>query len=371
MLTSLLRKYSPFVEGIRCNLKGNVRLRGKYLIIESDDWGGIRTPSNEALLAFKKRGFELYKYTYQNDALASKKDLEELFGLLLGIKNGDGKSPVITANAIMANPDFKRIRDSDFKVYFYEPFTETFKRYPEHKDNLRIWKEGIESGIFYPQFHGREHLNIRSWLKALQKPDDKVRYSFDWESTYSGIGNYAFMEAFDWESTEEVNEHIDIIHDGLRIFNQAFGYRAKTFMAPCYTWHPKLEQALADNGIEWIQSARNQLVRDNETDSYNRVAHYFSEKNCYNSRFNIRNVFFEPFDKRFKDWSNKAFYGVYLAFLMGRPAVISTHRINYVGYIDPKNRDNGLTQLRKLLRKIVNKWPDVKFISTDQLSNCT
>ena len=52
---------------------------------------------------------------------------------------------------------------------------------------------------------------------------------------------------------------------------------------------------------------------------------------------------------------------------MKRPAVISTHRINYVGYIDPKNKENGLRQLGKLLERILNKWPDVRFVTTDQL----
>lgn len=60
---------------------------------------------------------------------------------------------------------------------------------------------------------------------------------------------------------------------------------------------------------------------------------------------------------------------IQVAFLYNKPAVISTHRVNYIGYIDPKNRDNSLKQMKILLDKIIKKWPDVKFISTDQLSN--
>ena len=35
-----------------------------------------------------------------------------------------------TPLTIVANPDFSKIRDSDFSEYFYESFAETLKRYP-------------------------------------------------------------------------------------------------------------------------------------------------------------------------------------------------------------------------------------------------
>jgi hypothetical protein len=60
---------------------------------------------------------------------------------------------------------------------------------------------------------------------------------------------------------------------------------------------------------------------------------------------------------------------IQVAFLYNKPAVISSHRVNYVGYIDSKNRDIGLGQLKKLLERVVERWPDVNFISTDQLKN--
>jgi len=55
------------------------------------------------------------------------------------------------------------------------------------------------------------------------------------------------------------------------------------------------------------------------------------------------------------------------AFRWRRPAMISSHRVNFSGHIDEKNRARGLDALRLLLRKIVNRWPDVQFISADQL----
>jgi hypothetical protein len=57
------------------------------------------------------------------------------------------------------------------------------------------------------------------------------------------------------------------------------------------------------------------------------------------------------------------------AFLFDKPAVICTHRINFIGFINEKNRDRGLRDLDCLLKQITKKWPDVIFITTDQLSN--
>jgi hypothetical protein len=57
------------------------------------------------------------------------------------------------------------------------------------------------------------------------------------------------------------------------------------------------------------------------------------------------------------------------AFRWNRPAIISSHRVNFCGHIDPANRAKGLGDLRVLLKKIVEKWPDVEFMSAGELSD--
>jgi hypothetical protein len=55
------------------------------------------------------------------------------------------------------------------------------------------------------------------------------------------------------------------------------------------------------------------------------------------------------------------------AFRWNKPAIISSHRVNYCGHIDPNNREIGLSALKNLLDQIVNKWPDVEFMAADEL----
>jgi hypothetical protein len=57
------------------------------------------------------------------------------------------------------------------------------------------------------------------------------------------------------------------------------------------------------------------------------------------------------------------------AFKLGKPAIISTHRVNFVGGMSPLNRDRGLRELRFLLLSIIKKWPDTEFMSTGEFIN--
>ncbi len=357
-----------FINGIRINFHGK-KIGTKFIIFESDDWGAIRTPSKEAVEAFYNEGFENTRGIYHLDSLASEEDLACLFEVLYRHKGADGNPVRFTANAIMANPDFNKIEDSGFTEYYYESFTETFKRYPKHANNLLIWKEGIKNGIFQPQFHGREHLNIKRWLKALQAGDKNVHFCFKWNSTYSGKNDYSFMEAFDWDRPEDVNDHINILKDGIKIFEETFGYKSKTFIAPCYTWDTKLESELIELGIDWIQGVRFQFAPTGNFGQYHRIKHSFGEKNSLGIRFNIRNCAFEPTSNPNRDWVNTCLAQINAAFLMGKPAVISTHRINYIGFIEQQNRNQGIRNLNALLSGIKKYWPDAIFISTDQLGN--
>jgi hypothetical protein len=355
-----------FAAAADINRKGQA-VKEKLIVIESDDWGAIRTPSKEALAYFEQKGFDIANSIYKNDALASQDDLEKLFEVLQKYKGSDGKPAVITANAIMANPDFGKIEANGFQQYFWEPFSQTLKRYPKHQDNLKLWKQGKENGIFNPQFHGREHLNINRWMKALQAKDEAIMASFEQQTTYSGKGDYSFMEAYDWDSPSDIEQHKTIIAEGLEIFKEHFGFTPKSFIAPCYNWDTKLEPFLAGQGIEWIQSLRSQLQPTGVFNEYQAIRHSFGQQQN-GLRYNIRNCFFEPSMLPQKDWVDASLAQVQAAFLFSRPAVICSHRINFVGYINPENGERGLNDLNLLLKAIVRKWPEAKFISTDELS---
>ena len=362
----MIQSLKSYLAASKTNAKG-ISVKQKLVIIESDDWGAIRTPSSEAVKAFQKKGLEIGNSIYKVDALESEDDLELLFEVLSKHKGSNGLPAKITANAIMANPDFDKIRASNFMEFHYEKFTETFKKYPNHANNLNLWMQGKSEGIFQPQFHGREHLNYKRWLRVLQQKNEAALFCFDWNATYSGKEDYSFMEAYDWDTRDDIKEQKTVIADGLQLFKDTFHEASKSFIAPCYNWDPMIEQTLKENGVTWLQGIRSQLIPTGTFDQYIPLKHTFGETNSFGLRYNVRNCIFEPSMNPNRDWVNSCLAQISSAFHWNKPAVICAHRINFIGYIDPKNRDKGLRDLDTLLKTIVRKWPDVQFISTDQL----
>jgi hypothetical protein len=53
---------------------------------------------------------------------------------------------------------------------------------------------------------------------------------------------------------------------------------------------------------------------------------------------------------------------------MNKPAIIDTHRVNFMGSLSLKNRKKGLTILDELLKRILIKWPDVQFMDSESLA---
>ena len=363
----LIQSFKSYLSATTINATGK-SVKEKLIIIESDDWGAIRTPSKEAAGEFREKGLEIGKSMYRFDALESQDDLELLFDVLAKYKGSDDKPAKITANAIMANPDFDKIKASGFTEFHHEKVTETFKKYPQHSNNIAIWKQGKSHGVFQPQFHGREHLNYKRWLRVLQQQNKAAHFCFDRGATYSGTGDYSFMEAYDWDAPSDIPEQKMVIQDGLNIFKEIFGETSKSFIAPCYNWDPAIEEVLKHNGVEWIQGIRSQLIPTGTFDNYIPLRHYFGEKNDLGLQYNVRNCILEPSMNANRDWVNSCLAQISSAFHWNKPAVICSHRINFVGFIEESNRDRGLRDLNMLLKSIVRKWPDAKFISTDELT---
>ena len=356
---------------LRSNLTNSKgwKTKRKILVIESDDWGSIRMPSKEVFDIFVKKGFTIQNTLYNRfDSLASEEDLNFLFETLAFFKDIHGNPLKITANAVVANPDFDRIKANDFHKYSYEPFIETMKKYPKHSNSFGLWKKGIDEGMFYPQFHGREHLNIHLWMKDLQLKNENLRFTFNHGTTYSGRSDYNYMEAFDNEKSI-VESHKQILKEGLDLFYKIFGYRSKSFIAPCYVWHPDLNKTLKENGIDYIQGSRAQLEPTEEHMKYKQISRYIGEKNIENQIQLIRNVTFEPSSIDGMDWVNYAYAQIETAFVWGKPAIITSHRVNYIGYLDENNRDRSLKLLKELIIKVQKKWPEVEFLSSDQLGD--
>jgi hypothetical protein len=359
--------------------KNYVNYRGwnskrKLVLFESDDWGSIRMPSKNVFDTLINEGVEVNKsYFTKYDSLESEDDLLSLFTVLKSFKDINGNHPSFTANALVANPDFDKIRESDFKEYHYERIDKTYERYHGSNSIFDKWKIGINERLLYPQFHGREHIGIWEWMKAIQSNESHELLCFDNKAIIgSGVRKSLsrqkdYTAAFDYVSEDERLSLIPIIEDGLQLFEETFGFKSKSFVAPSSIRGDYLDDTLVKNGVLFHQLG--QQLEPNGDGGFNLINRYWGDKNNLGQIYWRRNVSFEPSKNPNFDWVNSCMQEIAIAFRWGKPAVINTHRVNFIGSIVKENRDNGLRLLLILLKTMLKKWPDIEFMSSDQLGD--
>ena len=348
----------------------------KIIVIESDDWGSIRMPSYDIRnkLINKKIIFRVESGYNKYDTIASASDLANLFEVLHSVKEKNNNPAVITANCVVANPDFEKIKASNFLEYNYELITETMKKYYSSTNPFNLWKQGIENNVFYPQFHGREHLNVQLWLQLLRSNMSEVKDAFD-NSFFSQLMNIPndkrthVLSAYDYSDEPEQQFIRNSIIEGLKIFEKLFGYRSASAISPCYTWDDFVEKCFFDEGIKFIQGgffqkySTYQKTRMNKNGKY----HFCGEKNKYGQTYLVRNCHFEPSKYPNINFVDDCLNRIRISFRWRKPAIISAHRLNFIGALNEKNRDVNLKQLQLLLKQILQHWPEVEFMTSDLL----
>jgi hypothetical protein len=356
------------------NLRG-WRTNRKIVVIESDDWGSIRMPSREVYEKCLKAGYRVDENPYERyDSLMSEDDLELLMEVLSSFKDKNGKPPIITANALTSNPDFKKIRNSKYEQYFVESIKDTLSRYPQHKNSFNLWMEGEKKGLFRFQSHGREHLNVSKLMDALKHKDQNVLWGFNNQMPGSiprntPRGKNKYVEATNYTSERDKWEKLSIVLEGLDKFKELFGYASLSYIPTNYRWSADFNESIARKGVKYIQG-NHKLIEPLINGSGGAYSCPFSIKQPSGIRHLMRNSVFEPTESGLGEQSvENCLKQVEIAFKLKKPATISSHRINYVGFIDERNRDGNLKLLKSLLNSIIVKWPEVEFMSSDQLGH--
>ena len=350
------------------------------LIIESDDWGAERTRDVDALNRLVKINARVSDDQMTLlDTIASPDDLGFLFETLESVRDCLGNPAVITANVCTANPDFNKIKDSGFQEFHFEPFYQTIQRKDEGGKRLLLWSEGISRKIFYPQLHGREHVHALAWLHELQLGNRELLQAFEagaWGIPYTPLGIkrrrnlLAALDVYGMEGEKEFQEKW--IADSVNIFKTYFHFSPSTFIPPAYTWHTNITSQLNEIGIKAVQgiSFQYQPNPNGSRDLYRKIMHINGQQLTTGNQLVrlSRNAFFEPFSNTEFDWTGTALQAINRAFSKGMPAILGTHRVNYIGQYNVMNRDVNLKNLKKLLTTVVQKWPGVKFITSAQLT---
>jgi len=358
---------------IRKNLSNFLgwRTNRKIVVIESDDWGSIRTHSKAAYYKMISKGLALDRSNFTRyDALESNRDLENLFEVLSKYKDVTGHHPVFTPMCVLANPDFERIEASNFSEYYFETFFETCTKYPTHDRVGELWQTGISERLFVPQLHGREHLNVAKWMRSLKSGNEGLRLAFEHESFgaswFKGQRLPEYLAAFDPETPEDILPYEKIVQDAGKMFQEICGYQPRHFIASNSPEPRSLEKTLKEIGVEFLTRYKIQRYPLGNK-KYTKQFNWLGKHNKLGQLYLTRNAGFEPSDNTNNDWVNTCLSDIDNAFRWKKPAIISSHRVNYISYIDHENATKGLRQLDVLLSSIIDKWPEVEFMTSVEL----
>jgi len=353
------------------NIPGR-RVGRKLVVIECDDYGGIRTPSRQVYEMLVDRGLADPKCVYRLDTLANVQDMELLFSTLESVTDSKGKPAVMTPFTNVANPDFEKIRQSGYREYHFEKFTDTLLRYEHGAGVFELWKQGMERGIFVPEYHGREHITVQLWLQKLREGNQDLILAFD--NNYVALrmkdapsGTSGFRPEFYFNSQDQLPFLKGSIKSGVDLFKDLFGYTPRVLAPSNAIFHPDLERSVAKAGVKFLNVWHMNPVPDKEGKI--KMKYYRNGKTASNGlTYYVRNCAFEPTDNGYGG-IDTTMQQIHAAFRWHKPAIISTHRSNFVGGIEPFNRESGLSELKKLLVAILQRWPDVEFLSSSEMLN--
>ncbi len=353
------------------NIRG-WRTDRKLIVFAVDDYGNIRINSKDARESLVNSGVKLYNHFDLLDSIDTKEDYEMLFDVLNAVKDKNRKNAIFTTYSLPCNINFE---ESGLRgEYVPEDLNITYKRlsseFKDYDGAYETLKLGIDQEFIKPQFHGREHLNIQLINNLFREKNPILLSNIKYKCMASipshfDLPGVKFNQSFAFWDENEIEAHKNIIKDGLSRFEKTFGYKSLTFTPPAQQLHPDLYNYIKDFDVISVDTER-KAKRHLGRGKFLIEKNILGEIKCDKLTSIVRNCVFEPTTGSI-DWVNFTFKQIEAAFFWNKPAIISSHRVNFCGHIDQNNRKEGLSALKQLLQKIIRRWPDVEFISVDML----
>ncbi len=324
--------------------------RLQAVVLESDDWGLCAWSADEQA-ARALADCPAYRSApgrrYGASTLESAADVRRLVETLLEFRGGDGHPPVWQANTVMAAPDFAAMGPPRFDVPVL-PLLD-LPSTPGRWNRPGLWGEvaaALESGAWWPELHGLHHLPETAWLAALRRGAADACRAHEQQVVVCE----AVEAAGEYDPREPIADRGRRLAAAVARFRALFGRGPSSLCPPDYRWDAWLEEEAPRHGILVLQGraeqagatlpAARRLMRNLRWPA--RAGGLF----CMPAR-----IAFEPCgpdQPRDRVGPAAAARKVRAAWSAGRPAVVSTHRVNYA-HLDPRWSEGGRAALRDLL----------------------
>jgi hypothetical protein len=306
----------------------------RAVAFESDDWGlaGF-VPDAGAWEGLERQalGTGRFPEVYWQSTLEDSAMVADLCGLLRAHVGRDGRGAVLQPNYVVSSLGYRGRPPQGRWISFDWPQVPPEYRRPGLDEAV---KSAIATGCWYPEFHGRYHYD------PARRLADAFADSLAAAATLRGImlfpGSERARELGSWRSTGELEDELD---QALGVFRRVFGRSPGSVIAPDYTWNGRIEDIWQSRGLNVIQGKREQINPDWLPGRPGRaqkfLARQLSRLTHPGRTYLERNCRFEPvqFDDP-REPVASCLAEIRHAWRSGRPAIVETHRINFV-HTDP------------------------------------
>ncbi|GAB6066996.1 hypothetical protein JCM13664_03140 [Methylothermus subterraneus] len=310
-------------------------LERPVVVIESDDWGPGPADQALALAALRER--------------------------LLRFRDLAGNPAVMTIGVVLSIPDPAAIAATgEYRACLLDA--------PAYRPIVKALLEGERAGVFALQLHGMAHYWPENFL-AFWRRDEAVRRwlaedGWRTEKLPAWLQSRWIDAAHGLPSKPLPAEAIRrAVAEETACFARCFGRPPKVVVPPTFVWDENAERAYAEAGVEVLitpgrrfpgRDAQGRLLPADR--SYRHGQTLASGLKCL-----VRDVYFEPalghdpaetLAQIESKWSRR------------EPALLETHRFNFLD----GNLGDSLAALERLLRGVLESFPEVRFLSSRQLA---
>lgn len=330
--------------------------RLRAVVLESDDWGLCAwVPDDRAhralanLPAFRTEA----GLRYGRSTLESAEDVRLLAAELMEWRGGDGFPPVWQANTIVANPDYARMRPPLFELdelpLCLHPDLPARWARPGLWEALRLAEA---DGVWWAELHGLHHLPETAWLNALRRGENDARRAHEQASPIAR----AVEASGEYDAAEPRELRARNVRRAVQAFRTLFGRTPTSFCPPDYRFDDWFEAEAAAIGLTTLQGKAEQAGRGWPPLRRRWLGLRFPHHS--GTRFYVPpRIAFEPegaAHARGPRGLDAAMRGVRAAWAQGRPAVVSSHRMNYA-HLDAAHARASREALRELLRRLCSE----------------
>lgn len=307
------------------------------LIIESDDWGPGPV----------------------SDAAA----LERIHQLLAGYRDAEDRPAVMTLGVVLGKPSGRAILADNCRAYYRDTLSEA--RYAPIVDAMRT---GCAAGVFALQRHGLEHCWPQSLLSLAGQDEALQRWLADPDARSEALPSPLQSR---WTDASRLPSSplptpavVAAVTEEQALFASIFGRAPCVAVPNTFVWDDAVERAWAASGVRCIVTCGRQFegrAADGGLMPPKRTIRN-GERGGDGVQYVVRDAYFEPIRGH---RAEQVWQAVAQRTALGRPTLLETHRESFVL---PASVEPALAELGRALAGLLERQPNVCFISTEQLA---